>query len=223
MKINLQYFGGRGSSSGGGLKTSFPSGMGGGSAPKGMDAQPGMEPTTEAALGTRGRAMGVTAAVQGANPFYDMGAEYQYNCQRCVVATEARMRGYDVEALPTFDNDKMPSNGGYLTNFVDPNPVRISGSSGKRIQTQVENEMANYGDGSRAILRVGWRGGGSGHVLNVVQRNGKTQYYDGQNGTRVDATALFGAISTSQPTVVTRVDNLAFSSTANAAVRPRRK
>lgn len=223
MRYNLEFFGGRGAGSGGGLPTSFPSGGGGGSAPSGMDAQPGMEATAAEALGTRGRAMGITAAVQGANPLYDLGPEYQYNCQRCVIATEARMRGYDVEALPTYDNDMMPVQGRYLNNFVGANPVDIGGSTGRRIQANVESEMASYGDGSRAILRVGWRGGGAGHVINVVRRNGRTQYYDGQDGTRVDATALFNAISPRARTIVTRVDNLSFSDTVNEAVRPRRR
>ena len=81
--------------------------------------------------------------------------------------------------------------------------------------------MKGMGDGARATMSFQWSGGKSGHVVNVVQRNGKTKYYDGQNGTEVSAPHLFRAISRSYSINLTRVDNLDFSDTVNRAVRPR--
>ena len=79
--------------------------------------------------------------------------------------------------------------------------------------------MQSYGNGSRAILSVDWKGrGASGHVLNVVQRAGKTYYYDGQTGHSINPKGLFAGIRT-RSVEVARVDNLDFSEQAREAVR----
>lgn len=223
LKYKLQFFGGRGSSSGGGdsgLPTAFPQGGRGSNRPGNMDQLPGEMGTAAEALGTQGKAMNLTNAVKDANPNYDMGPEYQYNCQRCIIATEARLRGYDVQALPTSSDDTMPRGLNYLSNFDNPNPISISSRSARTSQKSVESEMAGFGDNSRAVMSFGWSGGGSGHVINVVRRNGRTGYYDGQTGEKYDATALFNAMSRSSGITLTRVDNLSFSDTVNRSVRP---
>lgn len=218
ISYELQFFGGRGAGSG--LPESNPSG-GGPSAPSGMDAQPGMAASTAEALGPKGRPMSVDKAVGGANPFYSSGAEYQFNCQRAVGATEARFRGYDVQALPTFDNDTMPANNNYLDMFKGGRQAMqtIKGSTANSTQNKVEAAMSQHGDGSRAFMAVKWSRGDSGHVINVVQRNGKTHYYDGQDGTRVNAKSLYNAISKSVGVRLTRVDNLDFSDSANQILK----
>lgn len=222
LRYDLQFFGGR--SAGSGLPESSPSG-GGGNKPSGMDAQPGMAATAAEALGQKGRPMATTAAVSGANPFYSSGSEYQYNCQRAAVTTEARFRGYDVAALPTFDSDTMPSNNNYLDNFVGGRArmKTVKGKNSLQTQRNVEKEMASNGDGSRALIAIKWAQGSSGHVINAVQRNGKTYYYDGQNGTRVNAAALFKNISQSAGVRVTRVDDLPFSNMVNQTVRAKKR
>lgn len=214
IKLNLQFFGGRGAGSD--LPESNPSGGGGGGS-TGLDAQPGMAATAAEALGTKGRPMSTTAAVSGANPLYSMGPEYQENCQRAIIATEARFRGYDVVALPTFDNDTMPINNNYLDNFVGAK-ARMKTLKG---QKSVEASMKAEGDGARAVMAVKWKGGGAGHVINVVQRNGKTHYYDGQDGSRVNSKSLFNAISSSAGVRLTRIDDLPFSDMVNQSVRKR--
>lgn len=220
MRMNLHFFGGRGAGSGGGgaLPIVEPTGRGGGGTPTGLDQQPGMAATTAEALGERGRPMNVTTAVSGANPNHDMGAEYQYNCQRCIVATEARMRGYDVQALPTYDNDTMPAGSNYLSNFDNPSMSLIRHTTARANQRDVEAQMANMGNGSRAVMAFAWSGGG-GHVINVVQSRGRTRYYDGQIGAELSASHLFNSISRSSNIELTRVDNLNFSDTANQALR----
>ena len=64
-----------------------------------------------ATLGTQGRPMNMDKSLKGANPFYTGGdqGDYSNNCQRCVIAYEARRRGYDVIAQPTYAGDKLPS------------------------------------------------------------------------------------------------------------------
>lgn len=224
MKMNLQFFGGRGAGSGGGggLPMSFPGGGGGSNRNGVMDAAPGEMATAAEALGTQGRPMNVTTAVSGANPYYNLGAEYQENCQRCVIATEARMRGYDVQALPTYENDTMPRNQEYLQNFIGATTNTIHRSTANASRNEVERQMADMGNGARATMAFNWKGARSGHVINVMQTRGRTRYFDGQTGTEVSASHLFNAISTSgsRGIQLTRVDNLAFSDTVNRAVRP---
>ena len=85
--------------------------------------------------------------------------------------------------------------------------------------------MAQYGDGSRAVMEVQWKGRGADkHVLSVVQRNGRTYYYDGQHGGFYNKKSLFNSIRTKDTTIV-RVDNLDFGDRAREAVRqnPRRR
>ena len=197
---------------------STPSGAPG-SRPGGMDFAPGKADTAAEALGPQGKPMSVTSAVKDANPLYNTGAEYQFNCQRCVIATEARMRGYDVQALPTYDGDSMPSHDAYLTNFENPQTSYIQHTTASANRNDVERQMAAMGNGARATMSFGWKGAYSGHVINVMQRNGKTKYFDGQDGTEVSPSHLFNAISNSSAISLTRVDNLAFSSTVNEAVR----
>ena len=222
IKINLQFFGGRGAGSdgGGSLPMFEPNGGsgGGGNTPTGMDQQPGMAATTAEALGPQGKPMNVTTAVSGANPYHDLGPEYQYNCQRCIVATEARMRGYDVQALATYDNDTMPSGSNYLSNFNNADMHLIRHTTANANRRDVEAQMAEMGNGSRAVMAFSWSGGG-GHVINVVQSRGRTRYYDGQIGMEVSASHLFNSISRSHNIELTRVDNLSFSDTANQALR----
>ena len=45
-------------------------------------------------------------------------------------------------------------------------------------------KMAEWGDGSRAIVRIQWLGGDEGHVFNAVQVDGKTLLIDSQNPNR---------------------------------------
>lgn len=218
MKLELQFFGGRGSSSS--LPMNNTPGGGGGGGPEGdLDQQPGLSRSAAEALGERGRPMSTYNAVNGANPNFEMGEEYQYNCQRCIIATEARFRGYDVQALPTHNGDTMPTGNNYLNNFVGATSSGINHTTAGANKRDVESQMSNMGNGSRAVMSFGWSGG-DGHVINVVQRNGRTRYYDGQNGTEVNGTALFNAMARRSLITLTRVDNLAFSDTVNQAIRP---
>ena len=213
--LNIQFFGGRGAS----IPTATPSG--GGGEPGDMDAKPGSAKTLNEALGTQGRAMSDARAVLGANPFYDNRYdEYSFNCQRCAIATEARKRGYDVVALPTYNEDSFPVNNQYIKeSFKNPNIMEVGRTTQARTQRAVEQQMKQFGDGSRAVLAVQWANGG-GHAINLVQKNGKTQFYDGQTGKRYKANEFFKQIKTGKAnTRLTRVDNLEFADGAKEALR----
>lgn len=213
--------GGRGANSG--IPVSNPGGGGGGGrGNKGpMDMMPGQPKTLEEALGKKGRPMSTRDAILKANPFYDTARttdEYNMNCQRAVIATEARFRGYDVIAQPTYDGDKAPLGDSWANNFVGAKVEDVGRTTANAARKALEEKMRGYGNGARAIMSVGWKGSRDGHVINVVQRGNNTYYYDGQNGSIVSPKALFNAIRT-KATTIARVDNLDFSDAAKEAVR----
>lgn len=129
-------------------------------------------------------------AMKNTNPHYSESKDYQENCQRCVWAYELQRRGYNVEALPTYKGDDLPRNGnwkGLSKNSSDwRNNEFISGKNYKQEITNINNTMNNWGDGSRAIVRVVWKGGRTGHVFNIENHGGKIKAYDGQTGKNVD-------------------------------------
>ena len=65
--------------------------------------------------------------------------------------------------------------------------------------------MTNWGDGSRAIVGVGFSGR-FGHVFIAEQRNGKTIYIDPQNGS-LDCSSYFEYAVKGQ-TYIARIDTL---------------
>lgn len=124
-----------------------------------------------------------------ANPQYANGRDYRNNCQRCVVTFEARRRGFDVEALPSLRcNDRLPysfANDGWTSIFANTTPndfIWCNGNSARRVRSNIENRMREFGEGARAVLRMTWRnGGGGGHVINIEVINGNVVFIDAQN------------------------------------------
>ena len=47
---------------------------------------------------------------------------------------------------------------------------------------KMDEQMAKWGNGARAIVRVAWKGNRSGHVFVAEQINGQTHYIDPQVG-----------------------------------------
>lgn len=129
-------------------------------------------------------------AVQNVNPNYSTGWEYRQNCQRCVWAYELQRRGYDVEAKPTYTGDTLPSNGNWkqLGNLStdNKNGFDIYGRTYKSEITSINNQMKSWGDGSRAIVRVVWKGRRSGHVFNIENKGGQIIAYDAQPGKKIN-------------------------------------
>ncbi len=133
------------------------------------------------------------------NPHFgntDEAAPYRVNCQRCVPTAEARMRGYDVEASPR------PMIGAGRTRRSDPDDPLYSGTAPGaanwlfptfrdaqpiryRQQSDIERQMAAWGDGTRAQIVCTWRGRRpSAHTFLAIQENGHTRFVDPQTGSR---------------------------------------
>lgn len=170
MKLDLQFFGGRGASGGG-------SGGGGSSA-----------------LGRKGSPKTADEAVHGVNEHnYSKDSAYRINCQRCIWAYELQRRGYDVEALPNRDN--LGSNrrwhgivDGQINYEYLGNPFgRNTHKANEKQATQI---MSGWGEGSRGVVQIA-RKGGSGHVFNVEYSRGKITVYEAQSGHKVDSLASY--------------------------------
>lgn len=135
-------------------------------------------------LGLRGKSKSVDQALKDTNPHFYEGREWQRNCQRCVFAYEMQRRGYDVEALPRiFDGtDRLPrgdSPGGWKQVMSGMEQVDMPA---RNTIAKMDAQMAKWGDGARAIVRVKWKGGRGGHVFMAEQINGVTHYIDPQVG-----------------------------------------
>lgn len=215
LKYDLQLFGGNGASTpdggspggGGDLDGEWTGSVGG-----------RVYETAAEALGTQGRAMGVEKATLGANPNYSPEyREYSENCQRCVQAYEARRRGYDVVAHPTYNGDTMPSGNNWTNGFVEAKTESIASSTRKAVQNKLDKKMAEYGEGSRAVVSVQWSGANFGHVINVERKGGKTIYRDAQTGVQYKGNNFFKNVNPKSVSV-TRVDNLPFSDAIGQAV-----
>lgn len=205
--------GGRGSwSASGETFTPNPAGGGGGSVDPENVLGPRIPETLAEALGEKGRPMGMSEASKGTNPHYSSEYEaYSSNCQRCVLAYEARRRGYDVTALPTYKGDLLPSGSDYLKALSNPDVVSV----GKSIR-KIESEVKGYGNGARAI--VGVSRGRSGHVFIAENVRGKIIYVDPQTNERYSKLSL-SLVSDAR---VIRIDNQRFTEYArNAFTRQR--
>lgn len=228
LKLDLQYFGGRGSSSGGGGggQLAFSNGVWS----NGLGFQ--NHDTLKEALGTRGASKSMGDAMLGSNPNYSGNyKEFSQNCQRVVVAYEARRRGYDVQAQPTYkgdtlnqiaynDNTKGISRGRWMGAFQNAKPKNVSASTEKGVMDNIDNQMKNYGEGSRGVVQIFYKGGG-GHVFNVERKNGKTQYIEAQTGKVKNFQKTLNDVKTDRVALV-RTDNLKFSDRAKNFVTSRK-
>ena len=174
----------------------------------------------KAALGTKGRAIDVNDAVKGANPYFlgwgDSTAEFKENCQRCVIAYEARRRGYDVAALPTFPGDELPKGDNYARAFKGYSITPVGATTAAKTQKNLESQMHSWGTGSRAIVSI------PGHVFNAENVRGKIRYVDAQTGTVYSSSNVFSRLTKNglRSVGIVRTDNLKFSDDAKKYVTP---
>lgn len=148
------------------------------------------------------------------NPNYSTGKkEWRQNCQRCVITYEARRRGYDVEALPCMDlslddlaymDDKT---NGWTSVFDKPQLLSCASSTGEGTGEKVREQMKAFGDGARAIVRVGWKTEGA-HVFIAEQRGEETVFIDPQSNKK-DVSLYFSECKEGE-TYLMRVDDRGF-------------
>ena len=226
IRINLQFFGGRGATS---------SAKGGGSSGKGKKDIP----------------QNVENAMNDTNPNYsNQNAEaegWHHNCQSCAVTFEALMRGDDTEAVPHKDGEPF-----YLANgkehgwrdcfegkqediytgyedYVKAVKMRDFAKAGKALnkigvihgiegqtvavnsKTAINRQMKKWGDGARATLEVAWKDRSESHIVNVIYKGGKTIGIDAQSHEIIDLGKMLKD-ARKNCTGLTRVDNLKFTS-----------
>lgn len=152
------------------------------------------------------------------NPNYshtDPDSPWNNNCQRCVSAYEARRRGFDVEAQPIPSGmDSLPimrHPKGWPSVYEGAELIDCSANSGTGAAINIENQMEEWGNNARAIVRVRWKpeNGGGGHVFIAERTNGTTRFIDPQNG-ETDARSYFDFAKGSEVFCM-RIDNLPFS------------
>ena len=194
--------------------------------------------TLKSALGEKGAAKTMGDSMLSTNPYYNGDyREYSENCQRVVVAYEARRRGYDVTAQPTYKGDTLNqvayddgksgiARGRWMGAFQGAKPINVSsrkqGEAGEReVMNNISKNMANFGEGSRGVVQIFYKDGG-GHVFNVERKNGKTQWIEAQTGKVKDIDNVMKYVKTSKVALV-RTDNLKLSDRAKRFVTPAKK
>ena len=175
-------------------------------------------------LGRKGKQIDIQTAVNNTNPHYFDGEEWQRNCQRCVFAYEMQRRGYDVEAKPRIldGSDTLPygdAPGGWKQVLKGMEQVNMPS---RNTIAKMDEQMAKWGDGARAIVRVKWKGNKGGHVFVAEQVNGKTHYVDPQTRFSVNIKDYMN-VAIKGKTELLRMDKATPTPLLEKAVQRRRK
>lgn len=161
------------------------------------------------------------------NPHYLESKKYQVNCQTCVVAYEARRRGYDVEAKAFITDAQQDLAEDSKLMWIDPDTKTMPEFEDRPSGQMNKNSYYNYledkvKEGQRYTLEFGWKNSEAGHIV-TMERNseGKVQLFDPQSNRKVtgqDLKDYLGNIrlndsrATGWPGAqLLRVDNLAFN------------
>ena len=141
---------------------------------------------------------------------YKEYSRYRNNCQSCVVAYEARLRGYDVEAQPRSKSNEIqndlarnqetawvdPATGKHPTSLINDPSIRTSKQAHKWLEQNVE-------EGGRYEFSHGWKGtnGRYGHVVSVSRDSkGSLSIFDPQNGKLYTGDAVTEYMNRIKPT-----------------------
>lgn len=125
-----------------------------------------------------------------ANPKHGKDVGYSTNCQTCVVAFEARLRGYEVEALPNTKGsmlEKLTTNyrGAWYEKGTKIKPLYLPDErETPHTPASFKKHLVNtIKEGERYTMDFGWRGHGrTGHVIHIYKKDGNIQFYDPQIG-----------------------------------------
>ena len=171
-----------------------------------------------------------------ANPGYESDFARVMNCQTCVVANEARRRGYEVQARPySKQNEAMfalaerPTRA-YINPETgeEPEMIRVEESPTKARFNKLCEETVK--DGERYHLRIETKAGG-GHVVCMDRdENGVLRVYDPQDGSiykaseylkRAKYSSKSYGITVPEDNYIFRVDNAEFNiELINGALEP---
>jgi hypothetical protein len=141
-----------------------------------------------------------------------------------VVAYELRRRGYDVEALPCVKvdgspvktpkdlwEDKYAPDEGWKLPYKNLGVEPIRKRTSSEVAAAISEKMAEWGDGTRAVVRVEWKVGGA-HVFITEQANGKALFLEPQKNIEYPTMVFDYAKPTK--TAIARVDGIAFDESA---------
>ncbi|MFR0558078.1 toxin glutamine deamidase domain-containing protein [Pseudoscardovia radai] len=122
------------------------------------------------------------ACLEGTNPRFDEGPEWQNNCQRCVVAYRMRRLGYAVQATAC----EVTANGQlslwdwgvrhWREAFKGMREVPCAG------RDEAEAVAKSWGDGGCGVVYVTWSKTGDGHVFIAENIKGVVHFMDPQTG-----------------------------------------
>ena len=127
------------------------------------------------------------------NPNFDKSNEYKINCQSCVVTYEARLRGYDVQALPNTKGSVLEklskqTNLAWIDPATGKHPNYIfddTATTPKKFKDFLESVVK---PNERYTLEFSWQGRSRGGHIICMDRDadGLLRLYDPQNGYTYD-------------------------------------
>lgn len=138
----------------------------------------------------RGKPMNREKANKGrVNPNYKKGGGYTINCQTCVVAFEARLRGYNVQALPNLKHSKLEelsihTNLAWIDKETGKHPDYIRDNNIKNAKQCYDFLETTIEEDKRYTIEFAWKGrGNGGHIVCIDKdEDGKLRLYDPQIG-----------------------------------------
>ena len=136
------------------------------------------------------------------NPHYRESRMYNNNCGNCTLAYDARRRGMDVEAKGR--------DGMYVSDWkkgwVGFEPSHLTATRKSKAQAEIEKQMLEWGEGTRASIFGVWDGRTFGHYFNAEVSGGKVRFIDGQSNKK-DVSEFFSRMKPSS-IQYGRTDNL---------------
>lgn len=155
--------------------------------------------------------------LKNANPRIGQQRGKINNCINCVVATDMRRRGYDVQARSTNSGNSILVYTKYYKDlrFQKPKLQRNEGESkaayAQRSYDNVMNTIEQYGDGARGLMSIQYEkftGANVGHAMYWEVSNGRAKIYDPQSGGKESTVKNVLAITDPESYVIGRLDNL---------------
>ena len=151
------------------------------------------------------------------NPHFISKPSFRKNCQTCVVAMEARMRGYDVQAKAKGDVNRLLS---YRTNLAwydtktGKHPEYIKIDKGVTPETYINSLLSITEDGGRYSIEWAWNERNA-HIISMQRENGVLRLQDPQSGKKYSPESFLEYLqyhhARLETTKLIRLNDLAFN------------